>query len=111
MKFYIHPINPHYGATHADEFGQGWQYGIWEHPYPALEPFMYRIQSKNLAAAQDARAQAEAATAHVVGACVRKQGMTLPEGVDPHSEVAAISVMQPAICHRHPIQWPWTTNG
>jgi len=108
VKFYIHPINPHYSATHADEFRQGWQYGIWEYPYPAPEPFLYRLQSKNLAAAQDVCSQAEAATVHMADVRVRRQRKVLLEGADPHSEAAAVSLIQLAVCQRYPVQWPWT---
>jgi hypothetical protein len=107
MKFYVHPINPHYAATHADVFRAGWPYGIWEHPYPAREPGAYQFHSRTLEAAQDLRAQAEHGTAHLAGEPVPQSWMRLPEAVEAHSSTAA-EFIESALDKGHPIQWPWT---
>jgi hypothetical protein len=76
MKFYIHPINPHYAATHADDYFEGWKFGIWEHPYPALEPGFYRFQSKHLEAARDTQQQAEQASRDIPDLPVKGEWLT-----------------------------------
>jgi hypothetical protein len=107
VKFYIHPVNPHYAATHADVFAEGWQYGIWEHPYPALDPAQYQFQSKDLQGAQATRKQAEDATQHLKNELVTGRWLDLPRGVDPHSEAAARDTLQKAVMLCQPVRWPW----
>lgn len=107
MKLYIHPINPHFAATHADDYFKGWQYGIWQHPYPAPEPALYAIQSQSLAAAQDAKAQGEAASSHLADVPVVGDWVKLPAGVEPHAPKAA-APMQEALESSRPIKWPWS---
>ncbi|PNG49823.1 MULTISPECIES: hypothetical protein [unclassified Variovorax] len=107
MKFYIHPINPHYSATHADDFFLGWRYGIWEHPFPALEPCQYRFQSKHLDAARDTCAKAEDAARLLPDEPVCGAWVSLPAGTDPHS-VDAAELLTPAALGGRPVKWPWT---
>jgi hypothetical protein len=108
MKFYVHPINPHYGPTHADAYSEGWQFGVWEHPYPALEPSQYRVQSKDLQAAQDARNQTEAVTLHIADEPVKGEWLSLAPAVHPHSEAAARDTLHMAVRGTQPVLWPWT---
>jgi len=107
MKFYIHPINPHYSATYADDFFAGWKFGIWEHPYPALEPFHYRYQSKHLEAARDTQKQAEKASRKLPDEPVNGEWMPLPDGVDAFSDTAARTILSPAALQGKPVRWPW----
>lgn len=107
MKFYIHPINPHYAATHADDFFAGWHFGIWEHPYPALEPCHYRFQSKNLDAARDTQKKAEQAARRLPDERVLGEWLELPDGVDAFSDLAARTVMATAALQGRPVRWPW----
>ncbi len=107
MRFYIHPINPHFAATHADDYFKGWQYGIWEHPYPAAEPSLYQIQSQHLEAAQVAKTQADLAMSHLPDELVKGEWLKLPKGVEPHS-FAAATLMGLAAAGSRPFLWPWT---
>jgi hypothetical protein len=108
MKFYIHPINPHYAATHADDFFEGWEFGIWEHPYPALEPSLYRFQSRNLEAARDTQRQAEEASCKLPDLPVKGEWLALPQGVDAHSDEAARTTLAVASMQCRPVKWPWS---
>jgi hypothetical protein len=107
VKFYIHPINPHYSATYADDFFAGWQFGIWEHPYPALEPCHYRFQSKHLEAARDMQQQAERANRKLPDAPVKGDWLALPSGVEAFSDTAARTIMAQAALQGRPVKWPW----
>lgn len=106
MLFYIHPINPHYAASHADDFFAGWQYGIWRHPHPALEPSDYEFQAKHLEAAQDTKRLAEEATPHLASIRVEADWLTLPSHVGPHS-AAAVALLEQAVTQARPVRWPW----
>lgn len=61
MKFYIHPINPHESAEHADTVVEGYHFGIWRHDRPAITPHIYEYQSKHIDAAVHTRNQVETA--------------------------------------------------
>ncbi|KWU26300.1 hypothetical protein [Burkholderia cenocepacia] len=108
MKFYIHPINPHFAGTHADDYFAGWAFGIWEHPYPATEPGSYRYQSKHLEAARDTQQRAEEMTLKLPDAPVQGTWLRLPEGVDAHSATAANTTLAMATSQCRPVAWPWT---
>jgi hypothetical protein len=108
MRFYIHPINPHYAATHADDYFEGWKFGIWEHPYPALEPGFYRFQSKHLEAARDTQKQAEQASRDIPDLPVKGEWLTLSAGVDAYSDQAARTTLAVATMECRPVRWPWT---
>lgn len=62
MIFYIHHISPLDSAEHHDTCVEGYHYGIWEHKTPAPTPHIYRVQSKNMEAAEDSRKKLEKAT-------------------------------------------------
>lgn len=108
MQFFIHPINPNYAATHMDVVDDGWYFGIWEHPYPALEPSAYRIQSRTLVAAEDSRKQAEKATKHIASKTIPPDAwLVFPRGINPHSDFAG-RFMNRAVHAHIPLRWPWT---
>lgn len=106
MKYFIHPLNPHVSATFADDFRDGWRFGIWPHPYPAPEPFHYEFQSRNLEAAQHSKLQAEEATRHLADMSVKGPWLELAAGIDAHSESAARDLL--ARTGTSPVRWPWT---
>ncbi|HJZ23481.1 MAG TPA: hypothetical protein VJ201_03425 [Candidatus Babeliales bacterium] len=60
MSYYIHFINPHESAEHADTYFEGWHYGLHRKPEPAISPHFYEYQSKNLEAAEDLKKQLNA---------------------------------------------------
>lgn len=38
---YIHEIHPQYSELYADEYSNGYRYGIWENDVLAKEPYLY----------------------------------------------------------------------
>lgn len=104
MKFYIHPINPHCSGTHADAYFEGWLYGVWESPYPALEPSLYRIQSRTLKAAKEAAALAQESTAGTPDEPVEKPWKRLERGIRAHSPIAG-RVLGQAARELQPMRW------
>ena len=56
-KWYIHRIDPHYAATHADTYFEGWHYGSWENEEYPIEPGHFKFQHKHLDAAKDVARQ------------------------------------------------------
>ena len=110
MRFYIHPINPHHSAVSADHYFEGYAFGIWEHPYPALDATLYRFQSKHLEAAQHTRAQAEDATRDEPDQPVGKNWLALEADAEPHS-MAAAALIQRAVKTNRPVRWPWTEQS
>lgn len=108
MKFFIHPLNPHYSATFLDDVALGWNFGIWEHPYPAMEPGMYRVQSKHLEAAQEAKGQLEAATTGQPSPAFKGGWVCLPQEISPHSDAAARGVLQKAVNEGWGVRYEWT---
>jgi len=69
MKLYTHKVNPHYSATHADFYFEGWRYVTsTSESYPV--ELMYPLclyKHETLEAAEDTRLQLEEA--------IKKAGM------------------------------------
>jgi hypothetical protein len=109
MRFYIHPINPHYSAVDADNYFNGWHFGIWEYDYPSLDSNLYQFQSQHLEAARDTQKQAELATKSFPNTPKSKKTISLPTNVAPHS-LAASQIIDKAINQQIAVEWPWTNN-
>jgi hypothetical protein len=73
MQFYVHHINPHYAATWADTYFEGWHYGIGWQAAPPVEPQFFELQCQSLAAVRDLTEQLE------------RKGHTLGEAQKPAS--------------------------
>lgn len=104
MKFYIHPINPNYSNSYLEDFNDGWHFGIWENPWPALESDHYRFQSRNLAAAEETQRQAQEASSQLPDIACEEPALVVPATQSLWGHQSQ-EVLGQAIREGRPVDW------
>ena len=104
MKFYIHPLNPNYTSSYLEDYNEGWTFGIWDKPWPALESDHYLYQSKHLQASQETCQQAQDASKDIPDIVCDQNPLVFPASKSLWGHEAQ-AVIRQAIEEGRPVDW------